>query len=295
MAAATLLPCRTSRHGEIAERRQFTPALSTPTAPAATHHQPRPWNGGSEQKEEAMLQWQVRDVMNTDVVTLPDDATVTEVAAVLSGRRISGVPIVDRYDVVTGVVSWTDVLSNIDFGGRPSRRSTAELRWRPGIRTAIDVMSAALVTIRPDASLADAARTMHRRELSRLLVVDDRHRLLGIVTRRDLLAPFSRLDSVIEDDVRQRVLRGTLGLEPETVRVRVDDGEATLTGRVTRRSTALAARRLTEAVPGVSTVVDELAFDADDIAPDPSPPAPAPDPMRGWLNPAPVPAPRSVH
>lgn len=242
-----------------------------------------------------MLQWQVRDVMNTDVVTLPDDATVTEVAAVLSGRRISGVPIVDRYDVVTGVVSWTDVLSNIDFGGRPSRRSTAELRWRPGIRTAIDVMSAALVTIRPDASLADAARTMHRRELSRLLVVDDRHRLLGIVTRRDLLAPFSRLDSVIEDDVRQRVLRGTLGLEPETVRVRVDDGEATLTGRVTRRSTALAARRLTEAVPGVSTVVDELAFDADDIAPDPSPPAPAPDPMRGWLNPAPVPAPRSVH
>ena len=242
-----------------------------------------------------MLQWQVRDVMTTDVVTLPDDAPVTEVAAVLNGRRISGVPIVDRHDVVTGVVSWTDILSNIDFAGRPTRRRTDELRWRPGVRTAIDLMSAAPVTIRADASLADASRTMHRRGLSRLLVVDDRHRLLGIVTRRDLFAPFSRLDSVIEDDVRQRVLRGTLGVESGTVRVRVDDGEATLTGHTARRTTALAARRLTEAVPGVSRVVDELTFDIDDTAPDAPPRAPAPDPMRGWLNPAPVPAPGSGH
>jgi hypothetical protein len=132
---------------------------------------------------------------------------------------------------------------------------------------------------------------MHRRGLSRLLVVDDRHRLLGIVTRRNLFAPFSRLDSVIEDDVRQRVLRETLGAEPGTIRVRVDDGEATLIGHTARRTTALAARRLTEAVPGVSRVVDELTFDTDDIAPDPPPLAPTPDPMRGWMNP--VPAPRA--
>ncbi|MEV4539484.1 CBS domain-containing protein [Asanoa sp. NPDC049518] len=234
-----------------------------------------------------MLRWRVREVMTPDVVTLPDDAPVAEVAAVLSEREISGVPIVDEHDVVTGVVSWTDVLRDIDFGWRVGHRRSDEPRWRPGIRTAFDLMSASPVTIRPDASLAEAARTMRQRDLSRLLVVDDRHRLLGIVTRRDLFAPFSRSDGVTEDDVRQRVLRGTLGLAPGAIRVRVADGEATLTGHTTLRTTALAALRLTEAVPGVSGVVDELTFDRDDTAPDRQP-APVPDPMRGWLNPAPV-------
>jgi hypothetical protein len=101
------------------------------------------------------------------------------------------------------------------------------------------------------------------------------------------------LDSVIENGVRQRVFRGTLSTQ--SIRVRVDDGEATLTGHTARRTTALAALRLTEAVPGVSGVVDELTFDTDDTAPDPRPLAPTPDPMRGWLSPAPIPAPGSGH
>ena len=231
-----------------------------------------------------MLQWRVHDVMTRDVVTLPEDASSADVAAVLTERRVSGVPIIDRYDTVVGVVTWTDILRGFDFDAQErGQRQNRHLTWRRADDAAVDVMTAAPVTIAPDASLATAARTMHRRNLSRLLVVDSRHRLLGIVTRRDLLQPFSRMDSVVEDDVKQRVLRRMPMIEPGSVQVRVDDGVATLTGRTTNRSTALAVAGLTEAVPGIAGIVDALSYDTDDTVPAPPARIDPPDPIRGWL------------
>src|SRR5438876_11747565 len=95
-----------------------------------------------------MPQWRVRDVMTTKVITAPDDASVAEVAAVLAGRRISAVPIVNRFDVVVGVVSWTDLRDKIDIGepgddlrvGWWRRWTPPLLRWPGG--DAVQVMSA---------------------------------------------------------------------------------------------------------------------------------------------------------
>jgi hypothetical protein len=144
-------------------------------------------------------------------------------------------------------------------------------------------MSAPPLTIGPDASLPAAARLMYRRNVGRLLVVDDNGRLRGIVTRSDLLKVHARLDAVTRDEVMQRVLRRTLMIEPGAVQATVDDGVVTLTGRAARRTTALAAARLTEAVAGVTGVVDRLAFDIDDTAAAAKPAAPVdPDPLRGW-------------
>ena len=124
-------------------------------------------------------------------------------------------------------------------------------------------------------TLPAAAWVMYRRNVGRLLVVDGDGRLRGIVTRSDLLKVHARLDAVIRDEVMQRVLRRTLTIEPGAVQATVDDGVVTLTGRTARRTTALAAARLTEAVAGVTGVVDRLAFDVDDTvaaAGTPSPP-----------------------
>jgi hypothetical protein len=90
-----------------------------------------------------------------------------------------------------------------------------------------------------------------------------------------------RLDAVIRDEAMQRILRRTLMIEPGAVQVAVDDGLVTLTGRTERKSTALAAVGLTEAVAGVTGVVDPLTVDTDDTAPAVSTP-PARDPLRGW-------------
>lgn len=234
-----------------------------------------------------MAQWQVRDVMTTNVITVADDGSVVEIAAILAGRGFSAVPIVDRFDVVIGLVSWTDLHDKIDIGEpEPTARGVSLRRWRaPRLRwtqaLATDVMSAPPVTIRPDASLAAAGRAMHRRKIDRLLVVDD-DRLVGIVTRGDLLKVHNRLDAVIRDEVMQRILGRTMMLEPGTVSVTVDDGLVTLAGHTARKTTGLAVAGLTAAVPGVTGVVDRMSFDVDDTIPAPAPLSVAHDPLRGW-------------
>jgi CBS domain-containing protein len=234
-----------------------------------------------------MAQWRVRDVMTTGVITMPADAPLEEIATVLEKHRISGVPIVDRFDVVVGVVSWKDFYNRIetrraDAGGRRRwwRDASPPARWGAG--EAVEVMSAAPVTIGPDETLPAAARLMHREGHSRLLVVDDGHQLLGIVTRTDLLQVHARLDAVIEEEVKDRVLQEILKIRPGAVRVTVDDGVVTLSGRTGRRTTALAAAALAEAVPGVAGVVDHLAFAADDTVGEPAPAPAVPHPMHGW-------------
>jgi CBS domain-containing protein len=237
-----------------------------------------------------MLQWRVRDVMTTQVITAPDDASAAEVAAMLTGHRISAVPIVDRFGAVVGVVSWTDLRNTIDIAelgdnGRASwwRRWTSPLLRSPH-GAARQVMSAPPVTITPEASLPAAGRMMYRRSVGRLLVVDGNGRLLGLVTRSDLLKVHARLDAVIRDEVTQRVLRRTLAIGPGAVQATVDDGVVTLIGHTARRTTALAAARLSEAVAGVTGVVDRLTFDIDDTAPEAATAHPAdPDPVHGRL------------
>jgi CBS domain-containing protein len=241
-----------------------------------------------------MPQWRVRDVMTTDVITARDDTSYAEIATILADKRISAVPIVDRFDVVVGVVSWTDLHGKIKAGdpgatrraGRWRRWVAPTLQWPAG--SAVEVMNAPPVTVGPDVTLAAAARMMHRRKVGRLLVVDDAGRLRGIVSRSDLFKVHGRLDAVIRDEVMQRVLHRTLMIEPGTVQVTVDDGVVTLTGRAARRTTALAAARLAEGVMGVTDVVDRLTFDVDDtivaaapVQPAAGDPLAAGDPFRG--------------
>jgi CBS domain-containing protein len=123
------------------------------------------------------------------VITARGGASFAEIAATLAGCQISAVAIVDRFDVVVGVVSWTDLSNKIDIsepGG--VRRGWLHRRIavprRPG-GTAVEVMSAPL-TIGPDASLSAAARVKYSRTVGPLLVIDGTRRLRGIVTRSDL-------------------------------------------------------------------------------------------------------------
>lgn len=236
-----------------------------------------------------MPQWRVRNVMTTEVITAPDDATIAQIVTLLTNRQISAVPIVDSFDVVLGLVSWTDLRRKTEIRAphdapraRWWRRRVLPLtQWPEG--TAVEVMTGPPLTIEADATLPTAARVMHRNNVGRLLVVDNDNRLRGIVTRSDLLKIHSRLDAVIGDEVMHHVLDDTLAIPPGTVQAAVDEGVVTLTGRAAHKTTATAAIGLTEAVPGVTDVVDRLAFDVDDTV-TAAPPSPAAkrDPLLGW-------------
>jgi CBS domain-containing protein len=199
-----------------------------------------------------MQPWQVRDVMTRRVVTATTDVPVGQLARLLAIHRISAVPIVDDDRRVVGVVSEADLLPTVSTG-------------RAGT-TAADVMNTRPPTVPADAPLSVAALKMEHRHVERLLVTGEDGRLLGVVSRADVLHPLTRPDTAIRDDVIEHVLRRTLWIDPARVHVDVHDGVVTLTGTVDRRTTAGIAARLTGRVAGVTAVVDRLHFEFDDTA-----------------------------
>ncbi|KOT60310.1 MULTISPECIES: CBS domain-containing protein [Streptomyces] len=214
----------------------------------------------------------IDQVMNRDVVTTSPEAPFKEVADLLARHAISGVPVVDRDDKVLGVVSETDLMSHQaaqdDDAPRPwyalRRRAKSAARTKTGGRTAGDLMSSPAVTIGPRRTVAEAARTMAAHRVERLPVIDEEGRLMGIVTRSDLLSVFRRPDEEVRDEIVEDVLVRTLWLAPHTIDVRVHDGVVTLTGKLQRRSEVPIAIRLTGRVDGVVSVIDHLSYQEDD-------------------------------
>ncbi|RSM59899.1 hypothetical protein DMB66_26075 [Actinoplanes sp. ATCC 53533] len=216
-----------------------------------------------------MKTWQVDDVMTTAVVTVSQSASYREVVDLLVAHRFSAVPVVDNFQRVTGVVSEADLLRKIEYAGDEEprlfdgRRRRGE-RIKSSARTAAELMSSPPVTVLAGTSLAAAARLMDSEAVKRLPVIDDLGRLIGIVSRGDLLKAHLRPDDEIRADVESGVLRRFLVEEIDTVRATVQDGVVTLTGRVDRLSTKDIADRQIRRIPGVVAVVDELEYGYDD-------------------------------
>jgi CBS-domain-containing membrane protein len=126
--------------------------------------------------------------------------------------------------------------------------------------TAAELMTTPAVTIGPDDSLADAARLMHDRHVKRLPVVDQAGRLVGIVSRVDLLSVFDRPDGAIRNAVRKDIIARDFALDPDVFDVQVTSGIVTITGQVENQSVA---RHLLDAVrhsQGVVGVRSRLRF-----------------------------------
>ncbi|ARF53402.1 CBS domain-containing protein [Streptomyces gilvosporeus] len=200
----------------------------------------------------------VSRLMVNEVVTVIPQTPFKEVVKLLAVHRISGLPVVDSDDRVLGVISESDLMLR-QAGEVPGQGPDT----RANALTAEELMSRPAVTVRAGDSIAEAARTMARHRVERLPVVDDEDRLVGIVTRRDLLQLFLRPDA----DIRRAVveeLDDTLWLSAGAVTVHVIDGVVTLEGQLERGSDIPIAVRLTQQVDGVVSVVDRLTCRIDD-------------------------------
>jgi CBS domain-containing protein len=140
------------------------------------------------------------------------------------------------------------------------RRVDGELE-KVAARTAGEAMTSPALTIRPTQQVSDAARLMIEHRINRLPVVTG-GRLVGIVSRADLLRAFERADDELEREIREEVLRGELWLAPEAFDVHVEDGVVTLRGIVRTREEADDVVRFVRRVPGVLEVSADLATTA---------------------------------
>ncbi|MGW3938743.1 CBS domain-containing protein [Streptomyces phaeochromogenes] len=214
--------------------------------------------------------------MSSEVVSTRCDAPFKEVARLLAEHRISGLPVVDDQAKVVGVISETDLLyhhvrQEPEYGHRRFHlpkltRSARVAAVKARATTAEHLMSRPAVIASPGQYLTEAARTMEQHRVERLPVVDDEDRLVGIVTRGNLLQVFLRPDEEIHHDVIDQVSRG-IDCPRYTVDVAVDNGVVTLKGHLDRRSDASFAVRIAEQVDGIVAVVDQLTYHLDDSRP----------------------------
>ena len=149
----------------------------------------------------------VREIMDASPEAVGEDATVEEVVRVLHDNELPGVPVVDAQGRLAGIVTEADLVLPDDqgdlhiphyvnlFGGtvflEPLGRFEKRLR-KAFASTAADMMTADPDTVAPDATVKDAARLVHESGHNRLPVVEDDGRLVGVITRVDLLGALAR-------------------------------------------------------------------------------------------------------
>jgi CBS domain-containing protein len=198
--------------------------------------------------------------MTADVTTVEPGTSLKDVAAMMAERRISGVPVVDGSGAVLGVVSEADIVRK--EAPAPEARTglfrwldleTGEVRAKLDARTAGEAMTSPAVTIGVDRPVSEAASLMVNERIKRLPVVQN-DRLVGIVTRADLVEAFLRPDDEIEREIREEVALNTFAIAPESLHVEVSNGEVTLGGEVDTPDVRDLLPAFVRRVPGVVSV-----------------------------------------
>jgi CBS domain-containing protein len=206
----------------------------------------------------------VRELMTTEVVTVEESTPLKEAALLLAERRISGVPVVDADGKVVGVLSEADVL--VQERGRAIKHPgllglvfdpDAAWREKAGARTVGDAMSSPPIVIGPHRPVHAAASLMLEEDVNRLPVVQH-GKLLGIITRADLVRAFVRSDEELREEIADEVFGRALWLTPGRLTVTVEDGVATIFGSLTTAADVQATRELVARVPGIVSVVSHV-------------------------------------
>ena len=198
----------------------------------------------------------VKDVMSTHVIAVRQGSPYKEMAAMLHEQRVSAFPVLDDDNKVIGVVSESDLLTKEAFEGEMpglihglvQRR----VRDKASAVTAAELMTRPPVTIGPDAPVTQAARLMYSRRVKRLPVINDHGRLIGIVSRADVLSVYSRPDADIQREITQDLILGMFLCDPVRFTVAVKDGIVTVAGTP---ETAPVGRDIVDAARHVGTAL----------------------------------------
>jgi len=115
-----------------------------------------------------------KDLMTKDVITVSEDMSIVELAKVLYENKISGVPVVDKDKKLVGVVTEKDLI-NIIFSGNVTNTKVG------------DIMSRNIIKFAPDTDIDKIALAISEKNVRRVIIVDEKDKVVGIVSRRDII------------------------------------------------------------------------------------------------------------
>jgi CBS domain-containing protein len=220
------------------------------------------------------------DVMVSKVITVGRDTAVREIANILFANRISAVPVIDDDGVLIGIVSEGDLIHRVEVGtdrdyswwfkliGDKSMMARDYLKSHA--TRAADVMTKRVVTAPSDMPLGELASLLERHGIKRVPIVDGSGKLVGIVSRADLVHALADLQSDIpvEPSVADSTLREQIRTEITShllanvsqINVIVHDGVVELWGDAGSRDEKDAIRVAAELFPGVRKIEDHIAI-----------------------------------
>ncbi len=188
----------------------------------------------------------VRETMATEPLTVTPQVSIKQALRLLAEHAITAMPVVDARGRLRGVVSEADLIQDVVNRDARSleRPITIEPLYPP--TTVEDVYTRAAVTVAPDDDIVTAVELMTATGAKSLPVLDRDRRLLGIVSRSDIVRALARTDQTIAADVTQ--LLSSVGHDDWLVEV--DDGVVSVTGPSDSGESSL-ARVLATTVAGV--------------------------------------------
>jgi CBS domain-containing protein len=203
-----------------------------------------------------------RELMSTPVVTVFPEAGLKEVAQCMVAHRVSGVPVVNHSGLLLGIISESDLVSKLEYEeqgqgptgllDRLAHAVGAVADRKLHARTAAELMTSRVIIAEPDATVRELAHLMTIHVVNRIPIVES-GRVIGIVTRADILRTLVRPDAAITEDVRWRMLHD-LWIDPTGLTIGTRDGIVTIAGQVGTRSEAELVKRWTAATEGVVDV-----------------------------------------
>ncbi|MFD9617757.1 CBS domain-containing protein [Streptomyces virginiae] len=184
----------------------------------------------------------VEDVMTHAVISVDRRTPFKDIVEAMRQWRISALPVLSEEGRVAGVVSEADLLLKAQ-GADESRAVSAG-----------QLMTVPAVTVTKDATIPGAARLMARGHLKRLPVVDGDGRLVGVVSRGDLLKIYLRPDADIAEELRRLIMAELIPAGSAMVQVHVADGIVQLDGSIPDPALKDVLIRVARTVPGVVDV-----------------------------------------
>jgi CBS domain-containing protein len=229
----------------------------------------------------------VKELMTTELITVSRESSLKEAARRMLAAGVSGLLVTDAAGNLEGVITEADFVK-AESGRRTVKRARL-LEWFSNGKHEIpsserlvgDVMTADVITLGPYADHAEAARLMQRAAIKRIPIVDEADRLVGIVSRSDIMRAFARPDSEILDEIVDHIICDVLWLDPRRVQVSSVDGNVTLTGHLETHGDTTLLEDLVRRVDGVVSLASSLTWEIDNSKLEMVPPPPVMRRSRG--------------